>query len=236
MIVQISDLHVMAGPAGAPAAAALREVVEAIRALPLRPPCVLVSGDLVHDGGREDYALVQELLAPLGDRVVVIPGNHDDAALVRELFGDPGEVAVGELRLLLCDTTIPGQDTGTLDVEALRARLDGDDRPTVVAMHHPPLVTGIAAIDELTLRRECREELAALLAESPQVKAVICGHVHRVTFETLGGCGVFTAPASYEQIEPGATPGTLAFVERGRAFAIHTWAAGALVSQIQAVR
>ena len=236
MIVQISDLHVLAGPTGEAAAAALREVVAAIEALPLRPPCVLVSGDLVHDGGREDYALVQELLAPLGDRVVAIPGNHDDAALVRELFGDPGEVAVGDLRLVLCDTTIPGADTGTLDVGALRARLASDDRPTVIAMHHPPLVTGIAAIDELTLRRECRDELAALLAESPQVKAVVCGHVHRVTFETLGGCGVFTGPATYEQIEPGATAGTLAFVERGRAFAIHTWAAGALVSQIQAVR
>ena len=75
-----------------------------------------------------------------------------------------------------------------------------------------------------------------LLAASPQVKAVVCGHVHRITFETLGGCGVFTGPATFEQIEPGSSPGTLAFVPRGRAFAIHTYVAGALVSQIQAVR
>ncbi len=236
MIVQISDLHVMSGPDGEPSVEALQEVVAGIQALPLRPPCVLVSGDLVHDGAREDYELVKELLAPLGDSVVAIPGNHDDPALVAELFGDPGEVEVAGVRLVLCDTTLPGTDAGRIDTEALGARLAGDDRPTVIAMHHPPLVTGIPAIDELTLPRENREEFTALLSASPQVKAVVCGHVHRITFETLGGCGVFTGPATYEQIEPGSTPGTLAFVARGRAFAIHTYVAGALVSQIQAVR
>lgn len=235
MIVQISDLHVMAGPEGEPAAAALREVVAAIGALPLRPPCVLVSGDLVHDGGRDDYALVKEILEPLGDTVVAIPGNHDTPELVREFFGDPGEVEVAGVRLLLCDSTLPGSDAGTIDTDALRARLAGDDRPTVVAMHHPPLVTGIPAIDELTLAREDRDALATLLEESSQVKVVVCGHVHRITFETLGGCGVFTGPATFEQIEPGPEPGTLSFVARGRAFAIHTYVAGAFVSQIQAV-
>ena len=87
-------------------------MVEAILALPLKPPCVLVSGDLVHDGRREDYAVVQELLAPLGDTVVAIPGNHDDPELVRELFGDPGEVGDRRAAALLCDTTLPGTRRG----------------------------------------------------------------------------------------------------------------------------
>jgi 3',5'-cyclic-AMP phosphodiesterase len=235
VLVQISDCHVVAGPEGEPAAAALREVVAAVAALPIAPEAVLVSGDVVHEGGPDDYAFARDLLAPLPAPVYAIPGNHDDPALVRETFGDPGEVSLGGLRIVLCDTVVPGLVAGRLDVAALADRLAGDDRPTIVAMHHPPLLTGIAALDAIVLPAEDREGLEALLARSPQVVRVICGHVHRVTFETLGGCGVFTGPASWQQIEPGDEPGALSFVDRGRAFAIHTWLNGALVTQLQPV-
>lgn len=233
MLVQITDSHVVRGSEAS--AAALREVVAGIVALPIPPAAVLLSGDVVHEGDAEDYAFVRELLAPLVSPVHAIPGNHDDPALVYEAFGDPGEVEVAGLRLLLCDTHLPGTDAGHLDVDALAARLAGDARPTVVAMHHPPLRTGIAAIDDLALPMADRLALAELLAASPQVERVVCGHVHRITFETLGGCGVFTCPATWEQIEPGPGLGSLAFVERGRAFAIHTFIDGVFVTQIQPV-
>ena len=52
-------------------------------------------------------------------------------------------VRVGELRLLACDTTIPGRDEGEVDLEWLESTLDEDrDSPTIVAMHHPPYSAG----------------------------------------------------------------------------------------------
>lgn len=233
MLVQITDCHVTR--AGAASIEALEQVVAGIVALPIAPAAVLISGDIVHEGTREDYALVQELLEPLTSPIYAIPGNHDDPALVHEAFGDPGEVEVAGARLVLCNTHRPGTDAGSIDLDALAARLEGDDRPTVVAMHHPPLRTGIPAIDDLALPLEERVALAELLAASPQVALVVCGHVHRTTFETLSGCGVFTCPATWEQIEPAAEFGQLAFVERGRAFAIHTWLHGRFVTQLQPV-
>lgn len=233
MLVQITDSHVTRSDAAA--IAALEEVVAGIAALPLPPAAVLHSGDITHEGAREDYALVRELLAPLGSPIFAIPGNHDDPGLVYEAFGEPGEAEVAGFRLLLCDTHLAGTDAGSIDVDDLAARLEGDERPTVVAMHHPPLRTGIQAIDDLALPLEERVALGELLAASPQVLRVVCGHVHRITFETLGGCGIFTGPATYQQIEPGRQLGQLAFVERGRAYAIHTYVGGALVSQIQPV-
>ena len=233
MLVQITDSHVTREDTAS--VAALREVVAGIRALPLTPAAVLFSGDITHEGDASDYAFVRELLEPIEAPVYAIPGNHDDPALVYEAFGRPGEAEVAGFRLLLCDTHLPGTDAGSIDLDDLAGRLAGDERPTVVAMHHPPLRTGIPQIDEFALPAAERAALAELLAASPQVLRVLCGHVHRITFETLGGCGIFTGPAAYQQIEPGPELGTLAFVERGRAYAIHTYVGGALVSQIQPV-
>lgn len=231
-LVQLSDPHVVTGRVGDAAAYALRQVVDEINRLPFAPAAVLLSGDLTHDGAPESYARVREAVAPLRAPLHVIPGNHDDPEALHALFPREDAVDVGDLRLVLCDTSRRGTDAGRLDAEALAARLD--DRPTVIAMHHPPLRTGIKAIDDLGLSDADRDALEALLARSPQVLRVVCGHVHRVTFETLGGVGVFTCPAAFEQAEPGIRGG-LTFVERGRAFAIHSWMDGAFVSQIQPV-
>ena len=229
-LIQISDAHVRADDDAA--AEALAAVVDAIVKLPIPPTAVLFSGDLADAGEAEAYARVRELIAPLPAPVHVIAGNHDDPERLAAVFGSEDDFAVGGLRLLCASTHLAGTDAGSLDVDALAARLD--DRPTVLAFHHPPLRTGIQAIDELGLPAQQREALAELLAASPQVKRVLCGHVHRVTFETLGGVGVFTCPSTYLNIEPGPA-GAFAFVPRGRGFAIHSWAGGALVSQVQQV-
>ena len=231
LLVQITDSHVTAGPEGDAAAAALAQVVDAVGALPIPPTAVLLSGDLADDGAPASYARVRELVAPLRAPLHVIPGNHDSPA-IWDAFARTEAVDVGDLRLVQLDSTIPGAGSGRVDLEALEALLD--DRPTVVAMHHPPLRTGVKAIDAFGIPDADREGLAALLARSPQVQRVVCGHVHRTTFETLGGVGVFSCPATYEQAEPDPAGG-LAWVERGRAFAIHSWARGALLSQIQPV-
>ena len=231
-LVQISDSHVRAGPDGDASAAALAKVVEEILALPITPAAILFSGDLADDGHPDSYDRVKSLIAPLKAPVHVLTGNHDDPGALAAVFDGPDEFTAGDLRVLCAPTHVPGTDAGDLDVDALAARLD--DRPTVIAIHHPPLRTGIQAIDELGLELGQREALAELLAGSPQVQRVVCGHVHRVTFETLGGVGVFTCPAAYLNIDPGPR-GAFAFVERGRGFAIHSWVDGMFVSQIQAV-
>jgi 3',5'-cyclic-AMP phosphodiesterase len=93
----------------------------------------------------------------------VLPGNHDDRRALHRHFGGPGaagepvqhSVDLGPLRLVVLDTTRPGEDPGALDAERLDwldAELAAAPRlPTLLAMHHPPLVTGVPAWDELGL-------------------------------------------------------------------------------------
>ena len=70
------------------------------------------------------------------------------------------------------------------------------DVPTVIAMHHPPLVTGMAWVDEIGLPTADIAALASLLQRSPQVKLVVGGHIHRAATAVLGGCAVVTCAST----------------------------------------
>jgi 3',5'-cyclic AMP phosphodiesterase CpdA len=205
---------------------------------------VLVSGDLADDGAAATYRRVLELLEPLAIPLFVLAGNHDDRATMRREYGLPGSgadpiryaAAVGELRLVACDTVVPGSDGGSLDAEHrdwLAAELALEpDWPTVVAMHHPPILTGLDTLDEIGLPEPDRAGLAELLAANPQVVRVLCGHVHRATFGTLGGCGVVICPSTHAQakLEIGMTEFALSDEPPG--FALHAWVGDQLASHI----
>src|SRR6185312_14513659 len=144
-------------------------------ALPNRPDAVLVSGDLTEFGGPDEYAMVRELIDPIGAPVHAIAGNHDDRGALRAAFGLLGEAAdpvqwavdLGPLRLIGLDTTIPGRADGALDAERLEW-LDAElarvpDQPTLLAMHHPPIATGVAPWDAIGLPRGDQAALARIL-------------------------------------------------------------------------
>ena len=104
---------------------------------------------------------------------------------------------VGALRLVACDTSIPGRDDGALDVEWLAAQLDEDrETPTIVAMHHPPILDRPPVAGRDRPPATDRAALAELLPASPQVKRVVAGHVHRAIAGTLGGCAVVTCAST----------------------------------------
>jgi Icc protein len=190
---------------------------------------------------------VLELLAPLAVPTHFLPGNHDDRGTMRRELGLAGEgaepirysVTVGDLQLVLCDTLVPGSDAGRLDREQrewLAAELAAEpNRPTLIAMHHPPILTGLTALDLIGLPDEDRAGLAELLASSPQVVRVLCGHVHRSTFGTLGGCGVVISPSTWAQttLEIAMTEFTLSDEPPG--YALHAWVGGELASHIAPV-
>ena len=209
---------------------ALAAAVRAVLGLDPLPDAVIVTGDLADGALPAEYDRVRELLDPLPMPVHVLPGNHDDAAVV-----EAGYVArVGELRLIGCDSTIPGRDDGELDLDWLAGRL-AEDRttPTIVAMHHAPILTGIGGLDEIGLTN--REALGRLLERSPQVQRVIAGHVHRGAFGVLGGCGVVACPSTNLQTKLAIGSEGFTVVREPPAFAVHALLDGELVSHLQPV-
>ena len=229
LLAQLSDPHVNDDDPGA--AQALARAVQAVLRLRPAPDAVLVSGDLAEHGSPTEYDTVRELLARLPMPVVAIPGNHDDP----EAVDGARELEVAGYRLVLCDTHLDGRPDGRLDVERLSARLD--DMPTIVAMHHPPVLIGIDALDAIGLPAEDREALAQLLANATQIRRVVAGHVHRSASGTLGGCGVVTCGSVYMQARLELETDALELnPDEPAAYALHADVKGELVSHVVNLR
>jgi 3',5'-cyclic AMP phosphodiesterase CpdA len=129
IIVQLSDLHVR--PAGVsaygrvPTNDMLRAAIAQVNEQRPRADVALATGDLVHAGEVEEYAMLRELLGELEMPVYLVPGNHDDRANLRKVFGDSeylpesGEflhytVDDHPVRLIGLDTVVPGKAGGEL--------------------------------------------------------------------------------------------------------------------------
>jgi Icc protein len=246
VLAQLSDPHVEVGPGDSASASALGAAVDAVLALDPAPDAVLVSGDLTNLSDARSYERVRELLAPLPMPVHVLPGNHDDREALRAWFTedtlagasrDPFHYAVrcGGLRLVVCDTTVPGRDDGRLDERALTWLSDQlavePDVPTIVAMHHAPLLTGIGAMDAIGLPAADRDALASLLRRFACVRRVVGGHVHRASFGMLGAVPVFACPSTHLQVrwKGGAE---IALEPAPPAFALHVVLGGGEVATV----
>lgn len=247
LLVQLSDLHIGGNERGLDPVPRLEAVIEAVRSLPNRPDAALVSGDLTDDGAAEGYRIAGEMLARLEVPLHVIPGNHDDRGRLRKAFDLPGTGEepvnysrwVGELRLVAFDSIVPGQDPGDFPPEQLRW-LDEElaaepEAPTLLALHHPPLSTGIAEWDAINLSTSQREALAEVVARHPQLRAIVGGHLHRVAASALAGRPVLAAPSTYWQVRPDFEEGNEVHVVDTPGFAIHALRAGELYSQAESV-
>jgi 3',5'-cyclic AMP phosphodiesterase CpdA len=231
VLVQISDPHLRTGEDDQGAAAALAAAVDRIRALPDQPDAVLLSGDIADTGADAEYALARELLAPLAMPVHLIAGNHDRLP-ERTQYA----VRCGELRLVACDTSVPGQDGGRLDVAWLAERLaENPQAPTIVAMHHHPAPIGIPFADEIGLPAQERAALAELLRRSPHVRRVVAGHVHRVAQSTLGGCPVITCTSTNIQAKLDLTAPGMQLTREPPSLLVHALVEGELVTHLQPV-
>ena len=171
---------------------------------------MVISGDLVDTPLEDEYDHLVGLLAPLAVRFVAIPGNHDDRGLMRAAFPDQAYApttdasgalnmvhAVGEIDVVLIDSTVPGAARGELDADTLRwldATLAASTtRTALLFLHHPPFVTGIAHMDAQNLRNAA--DLAAILQRHPRTRLVAAGHVHRATLTTFAGIAATICPA-----------------------------------------
>ena len=247
ILVQLSDLHLREDD-GRPARR-LEHAVSRVAALDPAPDAVLLSGDLVDVPSSAAYEQVHELLAPLGVPVYAIPGNHDDRDMLRARFspssGYPGEPVCfaadcGALRLVGIDSTVPGREGGALGAERLDwlERTLGAEpaRATLLALHHPPVLTGIRSMDAITLDAEDGVALEILLERHPQVQAVACGHVHTTMTSGFAGRPLVICPSTNSAVRLDLRPHDdipFALAEQPLGFALHTLIDGRLVSHVQ---
>lgn len=252
LLVQLSDPHIthpgrlISGRVDT--AAALRHAVARVLQIRPRPVAVLISGDLVDRGHPDEYAQLRELLQPLIDAglpLALLPGNHDARGPLQQAFagldgvhcGAPEAAAIqyaldlpGPLRLVVLDSLVPGRPHGGLDearlAEAQALLAERPSMPTVVALHHPPHPTGLAAMDAMALQQGL-DGFEALIAAHPQVQRVVCGHLHRMTLGRIAQVPVVSAPSTAHQLALELAPDApLAIALETPGWLIHAWGPG----------
>jgi 3',5'-cyclic AMP phosphodiesterase CpdA len=252
LLVQLSDPHIthpgrlISGRVDT--GAALRHAVARVLQLRPKPVAVLISGDLVDQGHPAEYAQLRELLAPLweaGLPLALLPGNHDARAPLQAAFagldgvhcGEPGAGSIqyaldlpGPLRLVVLDSLMPGRPEGGFD-DARLAAADAllaarPDMPTLVALHHPPHATGLAAMDAMGLQSG-GAGFEALIAAHPQVQRVVCGHLHRLTLGRVAHAAALSAPSTAHQVALDLAPdAALSLALEPAGWLVHAWGPG----------
>ncbi len=247
VIAQLTDPHIGATWSEDPVAALTVAIATAGRVVGRPPDAVVVSGDIANTPAESEYATGRRLLDAARAPVYVVPGNHDDREGLRRHFGVDeiagGHVAyaaeLGPVRLVALDTKRPDSDAGWLSepqLAWLAATLAEDPlTPTLIVMHHPPIVTGIPAMDAIGIPAAERTALREIVARHPQVHVIAAGHVHRAIVAALGGVTVLALPSTDAQLALDFESGELRFVREPPCLALHVLADGRLVSHIQPV-
>ena len=220
-IIQLTDPHLFRDPRdrlrGVPTNESFEEVLAAaVETVPDSDLCV-VSGDLAQDEHIDTYRLLRKVLAPLSDRVRVVPGNHDRPEAMREVFGDliePDTSWIGfvarhdDVTVVGLDSHVPGAVHGEVGGDQL-AWLEGivsEGNPLVVFVHHPPAPIGTTWLDGMGLLDS--DELLQVLRASDKKVTVVHGHTHQASHSTVDGdIAVFGTPSTAFQFAPGGRPG-----------------------------
>ena len=159
----------------------LEKAIELAR--PLKPDLVLLTGDIANDASPEAYRRVRTMVGELGSPIIAIPGNHDHNDAVGDAFGWERDKNVANWRIVALDTAVVNQIHGRIDTETVLTTLGHDTgKPTVLAMHHPPITTSTYPWFQL----DGATSLVTALSQRSDIRCVITGHLHEAFHVTLG--------------------------------------------------
>lgn len=161
----------------------LKEALNEIKQMNLN--FVVISGDLVHEGGTEDYECLHRILteSALSIPVFLALGNHDRKDEFGKVFLNSNRVdryyylrEVNGLQVIVLDSAEPGCGRGIID-ETQLSWLENIlskpcDKGSIMVVHHP-----LFWADPL-LSIENPDRLVKIIKAS-NVRGIFCGHIHK---------------------------------------------------------
>ncbi len=247
LLVQITDTHILQRGellhCAVDTAIHLRESVGEINAMDPQPDLVMITGDLVEKPSDSTYSHFDELITPLKAPVFLIPGNHDDPQVMWKHFSgtsifpgkpptyqyviDDHDVRILALNSHLDDTELP--KFGEQRLRWLKQALAESDKPTLIAIHHPPMKTGVYFID--MAGEEWYRGINEVLARNPHVQLIICGHGHQELIGRIGNVPVYMAGSTAHQLIAGRVKDRAPAFDLSRvAPVLHQWLGDVFVS------
>ena len=194
LIAQLTDVHIGFDPDARPEELnriRFRAVLERLERAPHKLDFLVLSGDLTDHGDRDSFAKIAAVLGEMPCPLLPLVGNHDDREELRRAFPDtPCEdefvhyvVERDGLRIICLDTFEEGRHGGAFCIRRrdwLKAQLAaGGDTPSVIFMHHPPIVSGIDWMDPAPDEQWIAHFADAVEGHQHAIRAIHCGHLHR---------------------------------------------------------
>ncbi len=180
------------------------------------PDVVLLTGDLAEDYSRAAYLRIRGLLEEIGRPIYCLPGNHDHLGrmietLSRTPFHFLETIRLGPWVIPMLSTWDGDRGGGRLgeeELHRLRDELEASDADhALVCLHHCPIDVGSAWLDAVGL--DDGAELLDLVREFPQVRSVLCGHIHQELDTIVNGVRLIGTPSTCYQFQPGSERFTL---------------------------
>jgi len=249
IIAQITDLHIGFQGKGnvCQNTPRFRTVIQSLNDMISKPDMVLLTGDLVESGKEEDYERLKVELEKLECPIYFGIGNHDNRESFIKNFP---EARVNDgfiqyviedwpLRIIVLDTLKEGFHGGEF-CERRQAWLEQTlaekpDYPTLIAMHHPPIQTGIAwmTADEAPWVQRFRETLR----KYDNIVHIVAGHIHRTIFQkientTISVCDAVASAVGLElaPIDPNSPDNRPLILDSNPGYSLHHWNGGMLTS------
>ncbi|MCP1726049.1 Icc protein [Natronospira proteinivora] len=214
-IIHLTDTHLFASGEGAlrgtKTAATLSHVLAHLRRHHSDAQAILVTGDLVQEETSAAYEHFIEYFGGFSVPVLCLPGNHDvpdllEASLSRPPFRLDAQVRLNGWDIMQLNSHLPGSAAGHVadsELQSLEARLKKNHRrPTLVAVHHPPIPVGTPWLDTVGLKNG--QALLDLLTNHAHVKALIWGHAHQNTRRRHQHLELIGTPSTCAQFLPGS--------------------------------
>jgi 3',5'-cyclic AMP phosphodiesterase CpdA len=256
LIAQMTDIHIGFAPDETPEElnrTRFRSTLRRIIGGPNRPDILVLSGDITDKGDEESYRKTRELLDRCPFPVWPMAGNHDIRENLLRAFpqvrpedGFAQYVIEQEgLRIVFLDTLDEGRHGGAF-CERRQAWLsdrlaEAPDTPTLIFMHHPPVVSGIAWMDP-DPAEPWVQRFADAVRGAKQVLAIHCGHLHRPLMTTFEGIPLGVTPSvaplvamDLRPIDPDGPDGRDLITTESPTYAMHRWDGAHLVTHYERV-
>ncbi|TRD11958.1 phosphodiesterase [Erythrobacter insulae] len=256
LIAQITDIHIGFDPnAGEEEFNYKRflDVRDHILAQDIHPDILILSGDLADGGDPDCYDRLKKALEACPFPVYPMTGNHDTRDVLVKAF--PGfedadgfvqyAIELGGFRVLCIDSLDEGRHgAGFCEKRAawLTRELESHPTtPTMIFMHHPPVVAGIDWMDPKTTE-DWYKRFHRTVTGYSHIVGIACGHLHRPLFSAVAGIPLSVTPAVAPAVTLDLRPlDTEIADERGIVdaeppfYSLHRWHDDTLVTHLQPV-
>lgn len=217
MLLHITDTHLFADVAHTLKGVCPCDSFDAVLAHARRrfpvPEAVILGGDMAQDECAATYRLIAAKLSGWQVPFMLTPGNHAnigelDAALIpalRSISAYSDHLRSGNWQVITLNSSAPGMVAGFLADDEL-VRLEhllaaGRAEHVLVALHHHPIPVASRWLDEIGLGN--RQRLWEVIGRFPQVRALLCGHIHQAFDAGFRGVRVLGTPSTCFQFRPG---------------------------------